>query len=100
MSLSNIFENHSASEEFCLLLLPFDFSKAFDKYGYSVLTKKLASMNIPRSLLLLIKDCLTGRTLSVNLDGYQSEKRLVSCGVPQGSLLGLILFVSSSLVCR
>ena len=59
LSLSNIFENLSASEEFCFLLL-FYFSKAFDKIKHLVLTKKLARMNIPRSLFLLIKDYLTG----------------------------------------
>ena len=91
LSLSNIFENLSASDGFCFLL-QFDFSKAFDKIKHSVLMKKLARMNIPRSLFLLIKDFLTGRTKSVNVDGYQSEKRLVSCGV-QGSVLGPILLL-------
>ena len=92
LSLSNIFENLSASEEFCFLLL-FDFSKAFDIIKTSVLMKKLARMNIPQGLFLLIKDYLTGRTQSVNVVGYQSEKRLVSCGVPQGSVLGPIFFL-------
>ena len=92
MSLSIIFENLSASEEFCFLLL-FDFSNAFDKIKHSVLMKKLASMNIPQGLFLLVKDCLTGRTQSVNLDGYQLENRLASCGGPQGSVLGPILFL-------
>ena len=55
--------------------------------------KKLSSVNIPRSLYLLIKDYLTGRTQSVNVDGYQSEKRLVSCGVSQVSVLGPIIFL-------
>ena len=72
LRLSNIFENLSASEEFCFLLL-FDFSKAFDKIKHSVLMMKLARMNILRSFFLLIKDNLTGRTKSVNADGYQSE---------------------------
>ena len=92
LSLFNIFENISASEEFCFLVL-FDFSKAFDKIKHSVLMKKLARMKIPRRLFLLIKDYLTARTQSVNVDGYQSEKRLVSCGFPQGSVLGPILFL-------
>ena len=92
LSLSNIFQNFSASEECCFLLL-LDFSKAFDKIKHSVLMKKLARMKIPRSLFLLIKDYLTGRTQSVNVDGYPSEKRLVSCGVPQGSVRGPILFM-------
>ena len=92
LSLSNIFENLSASEEFCFLLL-FYFSKPFDKIKHSVLMKKLARMNIPRSLFFLIKEYLTGRIQSVNVDGYQSEKRLVSCGVPQGSVLGPIFFL-------
>ena len=91
LSLFNIFENLSASEEFRFLLL-FDFSKAFDKIKHSVLMKKLARMNKPRSLFLLIKNYLTGKTQSVNINGYQSEKCLISCGVLQGSALGPILF--------
>ena len=55
--------------------------------------EKLSSMNLPRSLILLIKDYLTDRTQSVNVDGYQSEKRLVSCGVPHGFLLGPLIFL-------
>ena len=54
--------------------------------------KKLARMNVPRSLFSLIKDYLTGKTQSV-VHGYQSEKRLVSCGIPLGSALGAILFM-------
>ena len=92
LSMSNIFENLSATEGFCFLLL-FDFFKAFDKIKHSVLMKKLARMYIPRSLFLFIKDYLTGRKQSVNVDGYQSEKRLVSCGVLQGSVLGPIFFL-------
>ena len=72
LSLYNIFETLSASEEFCFLLL-FHFSKAFDKIKHSVLMMKLARMNILRSFLLLIKDNLTGRTKSVNVGGYQSK---------------------------
>ena len=66
MSLSNIFENLSASERFYFLLL-FDFSKAFDKLNHSVLIKMLASMNTPRSLFSPNKEFLTGRTQSVNV---------------------------------
>ena len=50
-------------------------------------------MNIPQSLFLLTKDYLTGKTKSVNDDGYKSEKRLISYGVPQGSDLGPIIFL-------
>ena len=87
MSLPKIFEHLSASEESSFLLL-FDFSMAFYKIKRSVLLKNLASIIIPRNILLLIKENLTGRTQNVNVDGYQSEKRLVSCKDPQGSVLG------------
>ena len=92
LSLSNVFEYLKASEKFCFLLL-FDFFKASDKIKHSVLMEKLARMNIPRSLFSFIKNYLTGREQNVNVHGYQSEKRLVSCGAPQGPVLGPILFL-------
>ena len=50
ISLSNKFENHSASKKFYFLLLS-DFSSAFDKIKHSILMKKLASMNLTRSVI-------------------------------------------------
>ena len=70
-----------------------DISKAFDKVWHDGLIFKLKSYGVDGGLLLLIKNYLHNREQRVVLNGQTSEWRKFKAGVPQGSVLGLLLFL-------
>lgn len=75
-----------------------DLSKAFDSVNHDTLSKKLENCGIRGNALLLIKSYLKNRTQQVvENDSYGrtifSDKVLVTKGVPQGSILGPLLYI-------
>ena len=75
-------------------LILFDFRKAFNKVAHEKLLLKLHFYGIRGNILNWIKDFLDNRTQSVILNGTNSDNVAVSSGVPQGSVLGPILFLA------
>ena len=70
-----------------------DFSKAFDKVSHRHLLLKLEHYGIRGPTLSWIGDFLTNRTQRVMIEGTQSETAPMTSEVPQGSVLGLLLFL-------
>jgi len=70
-----------------------DLSKAFDKVPHQALLRKLQHYGIVWNVHSWITDFLSGRTQRVIVDGAYSEWEDVVSGVPQGTVMGPLLFL-------
>jgi len=72
-------------------LLSLDFTKAFDLVDHNILLRKMVG-HLPNGFLLWVKSYLTDMSFRVRIHGKLSGERLAQAGVPQGSVLGPVLF--------
>ena len=70
-----------------------DLSKAFDTLDHKILIHKLKYCGVEGNTLALCQSYLSNRFQYVQLGDVESELRLIHMGVPQGSILGPLLFL-------
>ena len=70
-----------------------DFSKAFDLVPHDRLLTKLAASGVDSRAVVWVREFLVGRTQKVRLGGQISKEVKVNSGIPQGSILGPLLFL-------
>ena len=70
-----------------------DFQKAFDTVNHNILLKKLIHYGIRGTANKWFESYLTKRKQCVSIAGQSSEYRFINHGVPQGSVLGPLLFL-------
>ncbi len=73
-------------------LVYLDFARAFDSVNHRFLLAKLKASGIDEAVLNWIKSYLSGRSYQVQIDGTLSEEAPCHSGVPQGSVIGPLLF--------
>lgn len=74
-------------------LLMIDVAKAFDRVYHKALIKKLIKNKLPYDIIKIIDSYLNHRTFQIRLNNKLSDKRNIQAGVPQGSLLGPVLYI-------
>ncbi len=70
-----------------------DLKKAFDTVNHSLLIEKLKSYGVTGNTLKWFISYLSGRTQAVNVNSTISDSKLIDIGIPQGSIIGPLLFI-------
>ena len=70
-----------------------DLRKAFDSVNHTILLNKLQNYGFTINTINWIQNYLTDRQQKIMVNGMNSTNRSITCGVPQGSIMGPLLFL-------
>lgn len=76
------------------ILLLLDLSSAFDTVCHKILLSRLSEIGVSHATLFWFSFYLTDRQYYITMHNYKSPTTLLSQGVPQGSVLGPLLFIT------
>ena len=85
--------NELDKNNYYVLGLPVDLNKAFDTVNHDTLLSKLYNCGIRDTMYNWLCDYLNDRYQYTTVNGNNSDMHLIKCGVPQGSVLGPLLFL-------
>ena len=88
-----ILYNQDLPESRAVLAVMVDFSKAFNRQNHHILVTKLSEMGVPGWLLKIVVGFLEERELIVTFNGAKSASKEMPGGGPQGTVLGMFLFL-------
>ena len=88
--LCDVYDNINRSLPTFLVFL--DMKKAFDIVSHSIILDKVKEIGLGTRTIKWFSSYLGNRTQKVNLEGVMSTEKLITYGVPQGSVLGPLLF--------
>ena len=88
-----ILHNQDYNLPIAVLICAVDFSKAFNRINHNIIITKLSDMGVPGWLLNIVMGFLSDRVMLVRYKEATSEAKNLPGGGPQGTLLGLLLFI-------
>ena len=75
------------------LVVQIDLKKAFDTVDHQILLRKLEIYGIKHQALALLESYLSYQNQKCHINRYLSSKKMIKCGIPQGSVLGPLFFL-------